>query len=122
LLNVMEHALKQGEGKMTTGPFAELFLRGKQFANNLTSQFGVEFEGLQPAEMVQKLGFSLATQTVKEITNRPTQTEVRMALENNPGLLLSEKGSQFMIAVMRQTARHDADLAKLLQRPENRRN
>jgi len=120
MLDIMGDALKRGEGKMTTGPFAELALKSKQFVQNLTKNFGWEFEGLQPAEIVSKMGFSLATQTVKEITNRPTQLEVKQALENNPGLLLSEKGSQFMISILKQTARQDADIAKLLQRPENR--
>lgn len=119
LLGIMEDALKRGEGKFSTGPFAELALRSKQFLNNIVGNYATNLQGLPEAEIVQKLGFSLATQTAKEITNRPTQLEIGQALSNNPGLLLSPQGSLFMIDVLRQTARHDIELAKLAQRRDN---
>jgi hypothetical protein len=75
--------------------------------------FDIDFKGLSESEVVQKTGFSLASLAVKEITSRPTQMEVKMALQNNPGLLLSKKGSLYMVDIMRQSARQDMKLARL---------
>jgi hypothetical protein len=84
--------------------------------------FGIDVSGLPESEVVQKIGFSLASLAVKEITARPTQMEVKMALENNPGLLLSKKGSLFMTDIMRQSAKQDMKLARLANDPKNRAN
>lgn len=119
LLDTVGEALKQGHGNITTGPFAKSALSLKQA---ISSAFGVEIPGTAEAEVAQKTGFALASQAVKEITSRPTQREVTLALENNPGLLLSEKGSGFMIDVMKQAARQDAQLRKMAFRKENRAN
>jgi hypothetical protein len=77
---------------------------------------------LPESEVVQKTGFSLATLAVKEISQRPTQMEVKMALENNPGLLLSKKGSLFMTDILRQSAKQDMKLGRLAANPTNRAN
>lgn len=110
MLDTIGDALKQGNGNITTGPFAEQALKGKQF---LSSLFGLDLAGQSEAEIVQKTGFGLASLAVKEITNRPTQMEVKLALTNNPGLLLGPKGSLMMIDLMKQTARQDIALAKM---------
>jgi hypothetical protein len=119
MLDTVGDALQRGGGNITTGPFAEAALRTKQA---LSSMFGLDLEGVPEAEVAQKTGFGLATQAVKEITSRPTQMEVKMALQNNPGLLLSPKGSAMMIDVMKQAARQDVDLARLASKKENQAN
>lgn len=115
-LAIMKDALTRGDGNISTGPFAEMILHGKQAIGNL---FGIDVSGTTEAEVTQKIGFQLATQAVKEITGRPTQFEFGKALENNPGLLLSPKGSHFMIDVLGQSARHDIELSKLAQDRKN---
>ena len=115
-LDMIGEALDQGVNNITTGPFANAMLHAKQA---ISSAFGIDFTGVPEAEVAQKMGFQLASQAVKEISNRPTQFEFARALENNPGLLLSPKGSQLMKEVLKQTARQDVALAKLAQRPEN---
>lgn len=118
-LDVMRDALERGDGNMTTGPFANIALKGKQAIGSL---FGFDVSGTSEAEVVQKMGFGFATQAVKEISQRPSQLEFVKGMENNPGLLLSPKGSLFMMDILRQGARQDAQLAKLAQRPENHGN
>jgi hypothetical protein len=115
-LDTIGDALKRGGGNITTGPFAEHTLHAKQA---LSSLFNIDFAGTPEAEVAQKTGFSLATQAVKEISQRPSQMEFRLAMQNNPGLLLTPKGSFMMIDVLKQTARQDIELAKLAQRREN---
>ncbi len=116
MLNSVGNALKAGEGNITTGPFAETVLKAKQ---GISSAFGIDLAGVPESEVAQKTGLQLATLAVKEITNRPTQFEFKTAMENNPGLLLSPKGSGFMIDIMKQSARQQIDLAKLAQKKEN---
>lgn len=115
-LDTIGDALKRGGGNITTGPFAEHALHAKEA---LSSLFNIDFAGTPEAEVANKTGFSLATQAVKEISQRPSQMEFKLAMQNNPGLLLSPKGSFMMIDVLKQTARQDIELAKLAQRREN---
>lgn len=118
-LDVMRDALERGNGNFTTGPFANLALKSKQAIGSL---FGFDVNGTSEAEVIQKMGYGFATQAVKEISQRPSQLEFIKGMENNPGLLLSPKGSLMMMDILRQSARQDAQLAKLLSRPENHRN
>lgn len=115
-LDIMEDALRRGQGNITTGPFADLALKGKQAVSSL---FGINLAGVPEAEVAQKIGFGFATQAVKEISNRPAQMEFLKGLENNPGLLLSPKGSFLMIDILRQSAKSDAQLARLAQNRAN---
>lgn len=115
-LDTIEDALRRGGGNITTGPFAEHVLHAKQA---ISSAFGINLAGVPEAEVAQKTGFALASQAVKEITNRPTQREFVAAIQNNPGLLLSKKGSFLMADVMKQSARQDIELTKLAMRREN---
>lgn len=118
-LAVIGDALNRGGGSITTGPFAEAVLRGRQAIGDL---FGVDLKGVPEAEVAQKTGLGLAIQTVKELTSRGTQFELRSAVANNPGLLLSPTGSKAMINILTQTARQDIDLARLAQNPANHAN
>jgi hypothetical protein len=115
-LDTIGDALKRGGGNITTGPFAEHVLHAKQA---ISSAFNIPLAGVPEAEVAQKTGFALASQAVKEITNRPTQREFQAAIQNNPGLLLSKKGSFLMIDVMKQAARQDVELTKKAMRREN---
>lgn len=117
MLDTIGDALVQGGGNITTGPAAEMVLKGKQFISSL---FGIDVAGQSESEVISKSGFGLASLAVKEITNRPTQMEVKLALTNNPGLLLGPKGSMLMIDVMKQTARQDIALARLAAKSDPR--
>lgn len=116
-LDVMEDALRRGQGNITTGPFADIALKSKQALGSL---FGIDLKGVPEAEVVSKIGFGFSTQAVKEISNRPSQMEFVKGLENNPGLLLSPRGSFMMIDVLRQGAKSDAAIARLARDPANR--
>lgn len=125
-LGIMENALKSAKGDLYTGPFAESVLKSRQFLANFIPNAikwdAVDDKEIAKAETVQKIGFSLATQAVKEISGRPTQLEFAKAMENNPGLLITKAGSFAMIGILRQTAQHDKELAKLAQNPKNHQN
>lgn len=118
-LDIMRDALERGNGNITTGPFANLALKAKEAIGSL---FDIDVSGTGEAEVAQKIGFGLASAAVKEISSRPSQFEFMKGLENNPGLLLSTKGSLMMIDILRQSSRQDLVLSKLAQRPENHKN
>lgn len=115
-LDTIKDALVKGNGSITTGPFAEYALKAKQAASSL---FGIDMAGVPEAEIAQKMGFGLATTAVKELTSRGTQMEFSRALQANPGLLMSPKGSMLMIDILKQTAHQDMDLAKMAQDKKN---
>lgn len=110
LYDTVGQALARGNGNITTGPFAETALKAKQFVSSL---FGVEIKGQTEAEMALKVGLQLASETVKALTPRPTQMELKLALQNNPGILLGTQGSLFMSDIGKQMARQEIALAKL---------
>lgn len=118
LLDTVGDALKAGEGKITTGPFAETALKIKQAAS---SAFGIDIPGQTAAEIATKTGLELAIQTAKQIGTRITQMEIQLALQNNPGVLLGPKGSLFMVDLGKQMARQDIALARLASKVKDPR-
>ena len=58
----------------------------------------------------------------KAISNRPAQSEFLRALENVPGLSMSNAGAGFMIDILRQKALHDSQLGQMVSDPDNRKN
>jgi hypothetical protein len=117
-LDMLREAYRAGGSNIRSGPFATAILKGKQALNDI----GLDVGGVPESEMVNKLGFELATQLTKAISNRPAQSEFLRALENVPGLSMSNAGAGFMIDVLRQKALHDAHLGQLITDPENRKN
>ena len=106
----LSDALKSGGNNISTGPFAEAILRGKQGVQNF---LGINIDGLSQSEVVKKLGFTLATQLTKEITNRPAQAEFLRALENVPGLALSPEGNKALISLKMQDAQQKIKLSEM---------
>ncbi len=117
-LDMLREAYRAGGNNIRSGPFASAILKGKQ----ALSDMGIDVGGVPESEMVNKLGFELATQLTKAISNRPAQSEFLRALENVPGLSMSNAGAGFMIDVLRQKALHDADLGQMIADPDNRKN
>lgn len=117
-LDMLREAYRAGGNNIRSGPFATAILKGKQALGDM----GIDVGGVPESEMVNKLGFELATQLTKAISNRPAQSEFLRALENVPGLSMSNAGAGFMIDILKQKALHDAQLGQLIADPENRKN
>lgn len=115
---LMRDAFANGGDQISTGPFAKSILGAKQAILNAT---GIDLGGISEGEAVQKLGFGLATNLTKEISQRPAQQEFLKALENVPGIFMSPQGSKVMMSVLDQQAQQKVDLARLVSNPENRR-
>jgi hypothetical protein len=115
----LRDAVNRGGDNITTGPFAEYVLRGKQA---IGGALGTTLDGVPEAEMVNNIGFKLATVAARAISNRPTQFEFAKALQIKPGLALSKLGMSALLNVMEQDAKDQQALAVLAQDPEKRKN
>jgi hypothetical protein len=116
VLGVMEDALRHGGDNISTGPGAEGWLKVKQAVNNL---FPDLMKGVPESETVQKLNAQLAAEAAKSMTARPSQLEFRAFMANNPGLLTSVKGSQYLISVLRQAKEQDIALGRQAMNAKN---
>jgi hypothetical protein len=112
-------ALSRAGDNLTTGPLSSYVLKGKQAIGGLV---GAPLEGVPEAELINNIGFKLATQASKAISSRPTQFEFGQALATKPGLALSKPGMQAMLNIMEQNAHDDQALAALAADPANRQN
>ena len=99
-------------GAVNGGPFATDILKARQAINEFLPDAGLK-DNLPPQEIVQKLGFGLATALVKELTSRGTQMELAQAFKSVPGLQMSDQGAQYMADIMTQVQQQKLDLAKL---------
>lgn len=99
-----------GSENMHTGPFAQHWLHAKQALQDLT---GIPFEGVAPAEGIEKMNAYLGMAAAKELTNRPTQFDFSTFLKNNPGIQMSPEGRKMLTDILQQTARQDIAIAKL---------
>jgi len=103
-LALLNDAYKNGGDNISGGPWGNFILQGKQFLN----QMGIggdwdEFQkGLNASQVISKLNATLATQMVKELTSRGTQMELALGMKNNPGLLMSNQGAQYMLNILDQ--------------------
>jgi hypothetical protein len=102
-LGFMKDAYENGGDNMNGGPWGQALLQGKQFLNEMGLE-GDWTKGLQPSEIANKLNFALSSQMVREITSRGTQMEILLGMKNNPGLLMSNKGAEYMLNILDQTA------------------
>ena len=116
LLAQLSEAAKAGGNNITTGPLADYVMKGKEA---LGSAFGTQLDGTAPAEVINKLGFQLATQLTKAISSRPTQAEFLRALQNVPGLLQSPQGRDALISLSMQQAKAESDLAGIAANSKN---
>jgi hypothetical protein len=103
-LALLNDAYKNGGDNISGGPWGNFILQGKQFLN----QMGIggdwdDFQkGLNASQVISKLNATLATQMVKELTSRGTQMELALGMKNNPGLLMSNQGAQYMLNILDQ--------------------
>lgn len=109
-LATLDDANKNGGDDISSGPLGKAILSGKQGFSELT---GIDLKGVPESEVIQKVGFGLATNMVKAITNRPSQMEFGKALENVPGLYMSKQGRVAMTSILTQDARAEQDLGRL---------
>lgn len=112
-------ALNRAGDNVTTGPLAQYALKGKQAIGGM---LGTTLDGVPEAELINNIGFKLATQASKAISSRPTQFEFGQALAVKPGLALSRPGMQATLNIMEQNAHDDQALATLANDPANRAN
>lgn len=112
-------ALGRAGDNITTGPLSQYALKGKQAIGGL---LGETLDGVPEAELINNIGFKLATQASKAISSRPTQFEFGQALATKPGLALSKPGMAATLNIMEQNAHDDQALATLAADPANRQN
>lgn len=112
-------ALSRAGDNITTGPLSSYALKGKQAIGGL---LGTTLDGVPEAELINNIGFKLATQASKAISSRPTQYEFGQALATKPGLALSKPGMLASLSIMEQNAKDDQALATLANDPANRQN
>lgn len=112
-------AVARSGGNITTGPLGGLVLKGKQA---IGGALGIQIPGTSEAEVINNVGFGLATQAARSISSRPTQFEFGKALETKPGLALSPEGMNALLNIKEQEAHDAVALNALLQDPANRQN
>ncbi len=106
-------ALDAAGPNLTTGPFAEIALKSKQAIKDAT---GIDLGGIPQSEVINKLGFQLATQLTKDISARPGQQEFVRALQNVPGLQSSPEGIRALLDLQGQLAQQKVDLGQMAAR------
>lgn len=112
-LATLDNANKAGGDDISSGPFGELVLKGKQGLNEIA---GEDLANAAPAEVIKKVGFGLATNLTKAITNRPAQMEFMKALENVPNLMMSKTGREAMTSIMTQEKVAEQEIGKIASR------
>jgi hypothetical protein len=112
-------ALSRAGDNITTGPMSKYALAAKQ---GIGGMLGTTLDGVPEAELMNNIGFTLATQASRAISSRPTQFEFAQALATKPGLALSKPGMQATLGIMEQNAHDDQALAVLANDPANRQN
>lgn len=112
-LATLDNANKAGGDDVSSGPFGELVLKGKQGLNEIA---GEDLANAAPAEVIKKVGFGLATNLTKAITNRPAQMEFMKALENVPNLMMSKTGRTAMTSIMMQEKRAEQQIGAIAAR------
>jgi hypothetical protein len=112
-LATLDNANQSGGDDISSGPLGKAILTGKQ---GLSEVLGIDTKGLPESEVIQKVGFGLATNMIKAISNRPSQMEFMKALENVPGLFMSKQGRVAMTSITLQEARAEQGIGRLAAR------
>ncbi|WP_026606036.1 hypothetical protein [Methylocapsa acidiphila] len=118
-IGTMRDAIQRGGDNITYGPAAEYALKARRALGNIV---GEDLAGVPEADLINSVGFRLATAASKAISPRPAQAEFLRALEAKPGLSQSKSGSLAMLDVMEQDQRDKLALAQLATDPKNREN
>lgn len=118
-LATLDNANQVGGDDVSSGPLGKAILTGKQ---GLSEVFGIDLKGVPESEVIQKVGFGLATSLTKAISNRPAQMEFMKALENVPGLFMSKQGRVAMTSILTQEAKAEQEIGKLAARHKDKPN
>lgn len=116
-LATLDNANQVGGDDISSGPLGKAILTGKQ---GLSEVFGIDLKGVPESEVIQKVGFGLATSLTKAITNRPAQMEFMKALENVPGLFMSKQGRVAMTSILTQEAKAEQEIGRLAARHKDK--
>ncbi len=116
-LNIIEDTVKQNGDKITTGGAADAILKLKQTVNGLA---GSEVMGdTKDAEIVKKMNAQLAAAALPAFTQRGTQFDLKVFMENNPGLNNSTKGTLVLTNILKQIHGQQLELSKLASDKNN---
>lgn len=110
-VNIIEDVAKSYGDKITTGGLGEPVLKLKQAINGLA---GTNVMGdTAPAELIKKMNAQLASAALPAFTNRGTQFDLKVFMENNPGLNNSIQGTLFLTGIMKQIYRQNLQLSQM---------
>ena len=113
-LDTLRDAYANAGDNLNGGPFADTILKAKQGINEMLPGTSlVDQDKLNAAQIVQKVNMGLATKMVKELTSRGTQMEILLAMKNNPGIMMSDKASLYMIDLLKQIQQQKQELGEL---------
>ena len=118
-IRMMRAAAASGGDNLSTGPFGQSMLKAKQAIGNALN---IEIPGTSEGEVLNNLGYGLATQAARAISNRPTQFEFGQALAVKPGLAQSKDGFQALLNIRQQDLEDQLALGKLASVRANRDN
>jgi hypothetical protein len=121
-LNLIEDTVRNHGQGIVTGPLAEPWL---QVREALKGTFGIDIgdpRGLQASEIIKKMNAQLASAELPAFTARGTQFDLKVFMENNPGLKNSPQGTLFLTNVLKQAHRQQLELAGLAADPNNWQN
>lgn len=124
-LNVVEDTVRRYGDKITTGPFANQALQFKQAGNSILKGITGKDDLLgdtAPAEIIKKMNAQLASAALPMFTNRGTQFDLKVFMDNNPGLNNSVQGTLFLTSILKQIARQNLELGQLAANPANHGN
>ncbi|MCW6510960.1 transglycosylase SLT domain-containing protein [Lichenifustis flavocetrariae] len=116
---MMRAAAARAGDNLSTGPFGTWTLKAKQAISNA---LGIEIPGTSEGEVINNIGYGLAKQAARAISNRPTQFEFGQPLAVKPGLSLSPQGMQAVLNIREQDLRDQVALARLASVKANRDN
>ncbi len=113
-LDTLRDAYANAGDNINGGPFATQIIQAKQAINEfLPGTNLVDQDKLNASQIIQKINMGLATKMVKELTSRGTQMEIMLAMKNNPGVMMSDKGSLYMIDLLKQMQTQNQQLGIL---------
>jgi hypothetical protein len=117
-LDIIEDTVRNTPN-LTTGPTAEQWTKFRQAIRGTTGKDIGEPKSLQSSEIIQKLNANLASAEVHALTQRGTQFDLYTYMKNNPGILTSREGTQFLTQIMRQIHQQDQGLDALANDKRN---
>jgi hypothetical protein len=112
-LNLIEDTIRNHGSGIVTGPAADSWLQVREAAKGM---FGIDIgdpRGLQATEIVKKLNAQLASAELPAFAQRGTQFDLKVFMDNNPGLKTSPQGTLFLTNILKQYHRQQLGLGEL---------